>query len=47
MSAWHHVIIRYAGTGTGTGQGAGVDVYYDDVLAGYYELRCESEPDRQ
>ena len=21
--------------------------YYDDVLAGYYELRCESEPDRQ
>ncbi|HXJ24031.1 MAG TPA: LamG-like jellyroll fold domain-containing protein [Polyangia bacterium] len=32
-NAWHHVILRYAGTGTGTGQGAGVDVYEDDVLA--------------
>jgi hypothetical protein len=30
--AWHHVILRYAGTGTGAGQGAGVDVYEDDVL---------------
>jgi hypothetical protein len=31
--AWHHVIVRYAGTGTGAGQGAPIDVYYDDVLA--------------
>ena len=31
-NAWHHVIVRYAGTGTGAGQGAGVDVYVDDVL---------------
>jgi hypothetical protein len=31
-NAWHHVIMRYAGTGTGAGQGAGVDVYIDDVL---------------
>lgn len=31
-AAWHHVILRYAGTGTGAGQGAGVDVYEDDVL---------------
>jgi hypothetical protein len=31
--AWHHVIVRYAGTGTATGQGAPVEVYYDDVLA--------------
>jgi hypothetical protein len=30
--AWHHVILRYAGTGTSAGQGAGVDVYEDDVL---------------
>lgn len=31
-NAWHHWIIRYAGTGTGTGQGAGVDIYVDGVL---------------
>lgn len=30
--AWHHWIIRYAGTGTGAGQGGPTDIYVDDVL---------------
>ena len=31
-SAWHHWIIRYAGTGTGSGQGGPTEIYVDDVL---------------
>jgi len=30
--AWHHWIIRYAGTGSGPGQGGPVNIYIDDVL---------------
>ncbi|HVZ73925.1 MAG TPA: hypothetical protein VHJ20_16210 [Polyangia bacterium] len=32
VGAWHHWIIRYAGTGTGAGQGGAVQIYVDDVL---------------
>lgn len=43
-NAWHHVILRYAGTGTGPGMGAGVDVYEDDVLAGTVPNDSANDP---
>ena len=31
LNAWHHYLVRYAGTGTAAGQGAPVEIYLDDV----------------
>jgi hypothetical protein len=31
-NAWHHWIVRYAGTGTGPGQGGPTEIYVDNVL---------------